>query len=537
MTETIVIAPVGVSEREAVRLDGATDMTVLAGLARKASMDITILDGRVNLNGGASGDQSGGGYLRPGRGTRILGSGKTVMAAPNSIVRVTLDQPGVHLQELDFQGRGHIQLFDTASGAYLEKIRVCQADAAGNYYNLNKNCTAGFLFYAKPGKVLQNVTLKECMADHTYHHGFSMHVYGAQEGAAFKNFVFEDCLAYMCGSGHLTPQHWATGFNTADTGDILNCLLLRCRAENNLQSGFHCDGHWTGHAQKIVDLIYQECQAVRNGIRCASSMVEKFRCGFYGQSAQYLDCRTEGNAGPGFGIKNQAGNSLVMKGCRDLGSLYGLILEYAAPGAKVEFTSDSAKKRAFQGQVTAGGTLDLTILNPPATACTFGRTERIDYIDCPNHAAQVRDKYDKYGYTIDGRAVIVRAELRPGMEVWGPSTMNLGLIRYLPIVVPPTVELPNPVPVGRIKMLDGSLWAGVSGIDFQPLARLPDDLVSLYRHGAEYVPGVIGEAKGVITVADGWLWLGPNGGELRQCVRLPESLQQFFKHGTTYVRA
>ncbi len=518
MTETITLAPVGASEREAVKLDGKTDMTVFAGLAKKAGIDLTILDGTVNLNGGASGDASGGGYVRPGKGATITGSKKTVMAAPNSIVRMTIDQPDVSLANLDFQGRGHVQVFGTSGNVLLDHVRVCQADANGNHIDLKGNCTAGFLFYARPGQTLRGVNLHFCSAERTYHHGMSMHVYGAQEGGTFADFLFEDCLAFMCGmadraprNGATTPidlRNWATGINTADTGNVLDCELVRVRAENAVQSGFHCDGEWTGHAQKIVNLIYQECVAVRNGTRCAPGMVEKFRAGFYGQSGQYINCRAEGNAGPGFAYKNQKSRELVVKGCRDTGSLYGMVCEYAAPNAEVEFTSIGAKRCAFLGQVTSGGSLDLTVIDPPKNPIVFGRTIRSDYIDCPNHAAEVAGKYAAYGYALDGSKIVIRYEgTKPVYEVYTKSKLNgsptfvrleTGTIEIPdekpPVVIPDTPEVPPivlpPEPQPHLLSEDGCIKTVLpDGTKLMLVGGgfMDDDAAGHFPHGSIYV--------------------------------------------------
>lgn len=506
---TIIIAPKGNDAPADVRLDGKTDMAVLAKYVTQPNSDIKILKGVVNLNGGGSGDPSGGGYLRPGKGATITGEPGTVLEARSSIVRITLDKPGVTLRQITLKGKGHIQWFNTGGDSLLEDVTVDQSDDAGRYYDLKKNCTAAFLFYARRGTTLKGVTLRRCEAVKSYHHGFSMHVYGAQEGATFENFLFDECKAVSCGSGLLSPRDWSTGFNTADTGHITNVRFKDCVATDAWQSGFHCDGNWTGHAQVVKGLVYERCRAENCGQRCSKDEKERFCSGFYGQEATYIGCRSENCAVAGFGIKNEKVNSLVVLGCKDTGSKYGMIAEYACNGAKIQFTSDGAKVRAFQGQVTGSGTLDLTVLNPPpAPAVTLGRTARIDYLDCPGHAAQVAGKYDKYGYTVDGSAITIRSPQAPVVEVW-PASRLVGAWKHVQLDAEPEQPpvIPNPIPQGSLYIEDGR-WIWYQAPDGKPTQwqAIPDDMlcagdIQLWaRDGAVWC-----EARGILPRTIGFL--------------------------------
>jgi hypothetical protein len=516
---TLTIAPKGNTSPADIRLDGTTDMAVLAKHVSQPNADVRILAGVVNLNGGGSGDPSGGGYLRPGKGATITGEPGTVLEARSSIVRVTLDKPGVHLKQLRFKGKGHVQWFETGADSVLEDVTVDQSDDTGRYYDLNRNCTAAFLFYARRGTTLKGVTLRRCQAIKSYHHGFSMHVYGAQEGATFQDFLFDDCRAIACGSGLLTPRDWSTGFNTADTGHLVNIHLVDCGAVDCWQSGFHCDGNWTGHAQNVQGLYYERCLAVRCGQRCSPNEKERFCSGFYGQVGQYTNCRSENCAVAGFGIKNERPGTLVMRGCSDIGSKYGLICEYAAPGARIEFVSTGAKKRAFQGQVTAGGTLDLKLIDPPRPAVTLGRTARIDYLDCPGHAAQVTGKYDKLGYTIDGSSIMIWAFEKPVVDVW-PTSRLRGSVVYVPLdtttlpEIPP--DIPHPIPQGSLYIEDGE-WIWYQAPEGRPTQwqPLPDDILT---------------AGGIELYArDGAVWAGARGIPARTIGFLPDGIREFYR--------
>jgi len=522
MTETIIIAPAGNIEPADVRLDGRTDMAVLAKYWTVAGAKVHMLDGRINLNGGSSGDPSGGGYLRPGKGATITGEPGTVLEARSSIVRITVDKPGVTLKQFKMIGKGHIQWFDTGGDFLGEDITVRQADEKGEYYDLNRNCTAAFLFYCKPGKTLKGVTLRRCTGDRAYHHGFSCHTYGAQEGGTFADFLWEDCEAISCGSGLLSPRDWSCGF-LVDTGNIIRMTWRRLRAEDTYQSGCHTDGSWTGHRQDVEDFVLEDCVAIGCGQRCSPDEVERFCCGIYVQSAQLINCRTERCALAGFGIKNEKPNSLVVRGCRDTGSKYGMIAEYACLGAKIQFVSDGAQVRAFQGQVTGSGTLDLTVINPPPEpAILFGRTARIDYFDCPGHAAQVRDKYDVLRYTLVGGNIIISGEDIPTYEVWGDSVLK-GLPSYAPLDDEPTppVVIPNPVPSGSLYVEDGEwIW-------YQPPEGRPEQL--RINGVAQRVPAAYLQAGGVtLRAVYGQVRVSANGLPELALGFLPDEIRQFY---------
>jgi len=228
------------------------------------------------------------------------------------------------------------------------------------------------------------------------------------------------------------------------------------------QDGFHLDGSWTGHRQNQTDVLFERCTATRCGRRTSPASVEKFRSGFYVQTGRLVDCRSEFCANAGFGIINERANSLVVEDCEDIGSAYGMILNYGAPGARIKFTSKAAKVRAFVGQAgSGGGTLDLTVIAPPSPAITFGRALRIDYLGCDNHAAQQRDKYDRLGYSINRSAITINAVEKPTVEEWKTSSFN-GVYQFLPLVVdepevePPPIVLP-PAPEPYILSEDGAL--------------------------------------------------------------------------------
>jgi hypothetical protein len=319
-------------------------------------------------------------------------------------------------------------------------------------------------------KMLEKLTYRRCTSLRSYHHGFNLNLKGAKEGGEFRDVLYEDCVAQSPGSGY-EPQDrskgpagsrdWSCGFDIPDAGDITRLTVRDCLVDDAWQDGFHLDGSWTGHRQNQTDVLFERCTATRCGRRTSPASVEKFRSGFYVQTGRLVDCRSEFCANAGFGIINEKANTLEVVNCSDEGSAYGMILNYVAPGARIKFTSKAAKVRAFVGQAgSGGGSLDLTLVDPPSPAVTFGRALRIDYIGCDNHAAQQSDKYDRLGYSMTGANITIRAAQKPTVEVWKTSTLN-GDWRYVrveaePEVEPPPVVLP-PAPEPYILSEDGAL--------------------------------------------------------------------------------
>lgn len=505
MGEVVVAAkdsPADMSSTADVRCDYQTDMKTLAAIVVKDNQKVTLLPGNFNLNGGRSACPKGGGYLPLGQNTTITGDPlNTFLRAPASMTRILIDKPGAGLHGFQVIGWGHVVVYGSAGKNVIEDVTVQQSLDRKTWLDMNTQggCTAAFLFYANPGQTLEDVRLSRNRALMAYHHGFSMHVNGKQEGGTFKNFLVEDCLAESCGGNLRRPRDWACGFNFADTGDVINILVRRCIALNNLQDGFHCDGSWTNppHHQTIINARYENCYAEGNGLRLTNDSEEKFCCGFYHQNGTFVNCSSKNNRHAGFGAKNELANSLVIENFVDDGSGYGAIVEYGARGARVQVTSKNAKIRAFQGQVQ-GGKIDLTVINPPAGKCiTLGRTQRIDYLGCPNHADAVRKKYDVLAYDLRISEIVIRspdaAVQKANVEVWGTSKVDFFKTKFIasddqggvPAVLP---EIPVPVLPGRMLSRDGTVYLAPPGEPFQQLARIPDGLLKFFPHGTEYIP-------------------------------------------------
>ncbi len=88
---------------------------------------------------------------------------------------------------------------------------------------------------------------------------------------------------------------------------VSDCLAVDC-----WQDGFHLDGSWTGHRQRVVDVLFERCRAILCGQRSGTVPAELYQSGFYVQSARLVECRTERCRKAGFFCKNQEAGGLVL---------------------------------------------------------------------------------------------------------------------------------------------------------------------------------------------------------------------------------
>lgn len=403
------------------------------------------------------------GLQQVGEGSTLDGHGAHLIAP--SPMRIVSRAPGVTLR--NFSANGYITLYNYASRYTAEDVEIDHSLDGVTHLNHGAKAAATGMFMTwlplSSTKLLEKLTYRRCTGYRSYHHTFNLNLEGAQEGGEFRDVLFEGCKAYSPGSG-FEPQDrskgpagsrdWSCGFDIPDAGDITRLTVRRCLVDDAWQDGFHLDGSWSGHRQNQVGVLFEDCVATSCGQRTSPLSVEKFRNGFYLQNGTIRRCRSENCANAGFAIVNEKANTLVVEDCEDIGSAYGMILNYGAPGAKIQFTSKGAKVRAFVGQAgSGGGSLDLTLVDPPSPAVTFGRALRIDYLGCDNHAAQQRDKYDRLGYSMTGANITIRAAQKPTVEVWKTSTLN-GAIVYdigpgmtIPDEKPPAVDTPEVPPI------------------------------------------------------------------------------------------
>lgn len=391
------------------------------------------------------------GRMTIGEGTLLDGHGATTIATGGS--RLWIEQPGVTVRNL--QGFGYFTLYAYAGGLTVEDVLIRHTlPGSDEYLDLatTGGATAAFMVWGSGGKTLHDIAMRRCTADHTYHHGFSLNLNNANEGGGFANVLYEGCKSF--GAGAVACRNktniWACAFDVPDAGDIDGLTVRNFEIRDPVQDGVHLDGSWEGHRQYQRNVLVENGTIIGAGLRCPQESVEKFRSGVYMQNGTIRNVHTEGCAGAGFALKNQESKMLRVEQCSDTGSQYGMISEYGAPNAVIEFTSLAATRRAFLGQVGGSGTLDLTIIDPPKgmPAVTLGRTIRSDYIDCDNHAHD-RDvgKYAQLGYAVNGSNITIRSPQKPAVEVWQASRLN-GAITYVidDTTVPDEPETPVPPP-------------------------------------------------------------------------------------------
>lgn len=439
------------------------------------------------------------GLQQVGEGSTLDGHG-AMLVAP-SPMRIVTRKPGAVLK--NFSGSGYITLYNYASRYIVEDVTLDHSLDGITYLDHGAKAAATGMFMTwlplATTRRLEGLTYRRCTGYRSYHHTFNLNLEGGDEGGEFRDVLYEGCKAFSPGSGFEGDgaRDWSCGFDIPDAGDITRMTVRDCLVDDPWQDGFHLDGSWEGHRQTITDVLFERCTATRAGRRCSAQSVEKFLSGFYTPSGRLVDCHTESCLHAGFAFKNEVPNSLVVERCSDLGSVYGMIAEYGCNGARIEFASTAAVYRAFQGQVTGSGAkLDLTITKAPKVACTFGRTARVDFLDCPNHEADVNGKYARLGYTIPDGAVTIQTNEDLGIEVWPASKMNLKTITWLPLEDEPptpvddtTVPPPPLADLGRIVYGPyGSVRLTVPALGRDvPVGLCPPDLEPYFRDGT-YTP-------------------------------------------------
>ena len=165
---------------------------------------------------------------------------------------------------------------------------------------------------------------------------------------------------------------------------------------------------------------------------------ELYQSGFYVQSARLVDCEAERCRKAGFLCKNQEAGGLVLEGCSDTGSAYGLVIEYGGNGAKVEgFVSDGATRRALQ-MVGNDAEVEVEIRNfaGEGRPVLLGITERLEFVDAPAHAEDLK-RYRARGYAMAGNRIRSSTD-RPMeiVEVHPPSVNSVDMagvtVEYYP---------------------------------------------------------------------------------------------------------
>ncbi|KAF5046982.1 hypothetical protein DSECCO2_465090 [anaerobic digester metagenome] len=185
-------------------------------------------------------------------------------------------------------------------------------------------------------------------------------------------------------------------------------------------------------------MLFERCHAVSCGQRSGTVPAELYQSGFYVQSATLVNCHAERCRKAGFLCKNQEAGGLALEGCSDIGSAYGLVIEYGGNGAKVTgFVSDGAKRRALQ-MVGNGVEVEAEIRNfaGDGRPVLLGVTERLEFVDAPGHAADLA-RYRARGYAMKGNRIrLVTDRPMEVVEVHPPSVNSVNMagvtVEYYP---------------------------------------------------------------------------------------------------------
>ena len=427
---TVVIAARNAPTRDRCRADivcdGKTDVAVLARAFTEPGAEVELSAGEFDVNAGFT--SAGNRYLRPAEGVTVRGAGPglTRLVARREACRIAVDAPGVTLANLG--GYGYVGVQDTADHFTCEDVYLAHTLDGTTYLDFGRRggCTAAFMVWGRRGRTVKDLTFRRCTGHRTYHHAFSLNLAGAQEGGGFADILFDQCSAQAAGSG---MERWSCGYDIPDAGDVARMTVRDSEAVDCYQDGFHLDGSWDGHRQRAEEVLFERCRASWNGWRSGTKPAELYQSGFYVQSARLVDCAADNNRKAGFLCKNQESGGLVLEGCSDTGSAYGLVIEYGGNGAKVKgFVSDGATRRALQ-MVGNEASIDIEIKNfaGDGRPVLLGITERLEFVDAPGHVEDL-GRYRARGYAMRGnRIAVVTDHPEDLVEVHPPSRGSVDL--------------------------------------------------------------------------------------------------------------
>ena len=432
---TVVIAARNSPARDRCRADivcdGKTDVAVLARALAEPGAEVELGAGEFDLNGGFT--AAGNRYLRPAEGVTVRGAGPglTRLVARAEPCRIAVDAPGVTLANLG--GYGYVGVQDTADRFACEDVYVTHSLDGASYLDFGRRggCTAAFMVWGRRGRTVRDLVFRRCTVEKSYHHGFCLNLAGAKEGGGFADVVYDQCHAIGAGSGlegkNGVPgvRDWSCGFDIPDAGDVEGLTVRDCWAVDCWQDGFHLDGSWNGHRQTAKDVRFERCHAVSCGQRSGTVPTELYQSGFYVQSVTLIDCHAERCRKAGFLCKNQEAGGLVLEGCSDAGSGYGLVIEYGGNEAKVKgFVSDGARRRALQ-MVGNGAEVEVEIRNfaGEGRPVLLGVTERLEFVDAPGHVDDLK-RYRARGYAMRGNRIRLVTDRPIEVVEVHPSSVN-----------------------------------------------------------------------------------------------------------------
>lgn len=393
---------------------GSNDRTILQRAWGRPGERVYLLDGTYHVDCGANG-VDGNPYLYPAAGVIIIGGPGVILQATNGICRITVQHENVHIFGLTCRGYVAIQWYCTANHLTIEDTSITHSLDGKTYLPFGKRggATAAFMGWGSVGKTMTGITIRNCTATMTYHHGFSLNLGNGPEGGGFKDILIEGCKAISCGSGQETSpgknavqgdRDWSCGFDIPDAGDITNLHVLNCDSFDSWQDEFHIDGSWDGHRQRCTNVVFENCTATNAGQRSGHTPTELYQSGFYVQDALLINCKTRNCKKAGYLLKNEHSGAAVLEGCSSDGDAYSLVSEVGGSGAVVtNFTSTGATRRALQ---MVGSNVKITGFKIERFAgkgkpVLMGLYERLEFVDAPSHAKDLA-RYRGITYNVNG---------------------------------------------------------------------------------------------------------------------------------------
>ena len=257
------------------------------------------------------------------------GSDKTRIIFTNN-AHLFIEGEHATIEDFAVEGTG----YSTSAHIWLGVINILASHARirGIYGTADHTLNAVFHTLscdATPSAPLRDIEFDTCIANNTGTFGFLHNWWdGDLAKKTHTDIRYLNCVAARCGNAHGSSSKghfndWVTGFDFAETNDIDHLYVNNCRAEDNLESGFHME--WD---PRKTACVFEDCVATGNGAKPyptgtvkpdPGATKEFFGSGWYLPNFQgYLyRCISEGNARCGFWVTN--GGVLVECVDRDCG--------------------------------------------------------------------------------------------------------------------------------------------------------------------------------------------------------------------------
>ncbi|NLX49661.1 MAG: hypothetical protein GXY82_07325 [Methanospirillum sp.] len=292
----------------AYRCDGADDHVEIQRALEEAAVTggtVLMLDGTFDCTE----------KLMPPMGTTLhgLGAGRTVLDIQGYYRPIELLQDQVTLREFSITGRGFILV--RASRVLVENVTITTMQSG------KVEANGAFFVYAKDS-ALREIEFRNCTAVDCGIHGFNVNGEGSPKETRDLRYI--DCAAIRCGNADSNAV-WTTGFDFHETNDLRGLTVLRCRAEDNWESGFHFEpGTHVTPRTESSDIRMEDCVSVENGRRNTKGYpyTDTFQSGYYvHRDAVLVNCSSADNRNAGFFVHE--GSNVTFSGCTDDGSTYG----------------------------------------------------------------------------------------------------------------------------------------------------------------------------------------------------------------------